>query len=314
MLRQPFEDVLRKSNRILLAGCGGGYDIMGAVPLIDVLLREGKQVHLASLSFTYLNGLDGARQLDDVPNLYEVGASAAVSNKYCPEAWLSRWLEEKYGRAFPVWGFDKTGVRPLLAAYRHLVEKLGIDCIVLIDGGVDALCRGDETSIGTPQEDLTSIAAVAALGETVPRKLLGCIGLGAEMRDGICHEQIFSRIAELGRAGGGLGCVSLVQDTPPGRDYGDAVRFVFENQAGLRQSHIHRVVSASVRHEYGAEGPEIWISPLLSQFWFFELGAVARTHLFLERLRDTQTAWDVTLQVEAARHELAIRDRTRIPI
>src|SRR4051812_31610862 len=79
-------------KRVLIAGCGGGYDVLGAVPLRCALLAAGVEVELASLSFCYLNGLDGARQDPRIPNLYAVGADAAVETKYCPEAWLAKWL------------------------------------------------------------------------------------------------------------------------------------------------------------------------------------------------------------------------------
>src|SRR5262245_1872586 len=144
---------LPHARRILLAGCGGGYDVLGAVPLLHALRAAGLEVELASLSFCYLNGLDGARQDPDVPNLYAVPGAAAAERAYCPEAWLARWLDGEYPRAdgeHVVWSFDKTGVRPLARAYRALVERLAIDAIVLVDGGIDAMLRGDETSLGTP--------------------------------------------------------------------------------------------------------------------------------------------------------------------
>ncbi len=98
MLSQPFRARLENSQRVLLAGCGGGYDVLGAVPLIAELAQGGRQVHLASLSFTHLNGLAGARQDREHPNLYEVPAGAATPRAYCPEAWLARWMEERLGQ------------------------------------------------------------------------------------------------------------------------------------------------------------------------------------------------------------------------
>src|SRR5262249_12870118 len=147
------------------------------------------------------------------------------------------------GERFDVWGFDKTGVRPLARAYQHLVEHLKLDAIVLLDGGIDAILRGDESSIGTPAEDLTSLAAVMSVD--VPTKIVACVGLGAEIRDGICHEQVFARIAELTRAGGYLGSSSLVLGDAWADLYADAVTFAFQNQEQQRKSHIHNVVTAA---------------------------------------------------------------------
>ena len=46
-------------RRVLVAGCGGGYDVLGAVPIRHALAAAGIDVELASLSFAYLNGLTG---------------------------------------------------------------------------------------------------------------------------------------------------------------------------------------------------------------------------------------------------------------
>jgi hypothetical protein len=312
MLSQPVVAALDAARRVLLAGCGGGYDVLGAVPLLVELLARGKEVVLASHSFCYLNGLAGARQEEAVPNLYAVPAAAATEAAYCPEAWLARWLEERLGRRQVVWAFDKTGVQPLLRAYRHVVAAEHIDAVVLIDGGIDALLRGDESELGTPSEDLASLCAAKAL--EVPVKLLACVGLGAELRDGICHEQVFARIAELTRRGGYLGAAALVRGGAATDAYRDAVDFVFAHQAAQRRSHVHKVIGAAVDGQYGLEGPHVWLSPLLSLYWYFKLDEVVASHLFLDELSATQTIWDVTARVEACRAGLSIQDRSKILI
>ena len=85
------------AKRILLAGAGGGYDVLGAVPLVAELEADGRDVHLASLSFTYLNGLDRARHIAEVGCLYEVTGDAAVEHAYRPEAHLAAFLERPIG-------------------------------------------------------------------------------------------------------------------------------------------------------------------------------------------------------------------------
>jgi Protein of unknown function (DUF1152) len=74
-----------------------------------------------------------------------------------------------------VYAFEKVGVRPLRDAYGHLVRELGVGAVLLLDGGTDILLRGDEAGLGTPEEDILSLAAVArlagveALGVTQPK-------------------------------------------------------------------------------------------------------------------------------------------------
>lgn len=312
MLTQQINTLFEQPRRVLLAGCGGGYDVFGAVPLMAELLEGGHEVTLASHSFCYLNGLAGAIQHPSIPNLYEVPATAATRDAYCPEAWLARWQQERLGRQQSVWAFDKTGVQPLHAAYRHLVERLQIDSVVLVDGGIDAMLRGDESSLGTPAEDLVSIAAVDRL--ELPVKVLACFALGAEIRDGICHEQVFGRIAELNREQGFLGATALLPQTGSGKLYLDALEYTFSHQEGQRTSHINKVVRDSLSGQSGSRGPHIWISPLLSMFWFFSLRAVAGSHLFLSELWDTTTIWEVSARIEGIRKGMKIRERSSIPI
>jgi hypothetical protein len=313
MLSQPATDRLASCRRVLLAGCGGGYDVLGAVPLVAALRDRGVDVHLASLSFCYLNALDGAERDVEVPSLYAVGAAAASERAYSPEAWLAGFLDQRLGAGHRIWCFDKTGVRPLLAAYRALVRRLQLDAIVLIDGGIDALLRGDETSLGTPAEDLTSLAAVAAL-EEVPTRMVAAVGLGAELRDGIQHAQVFERIAELTRAGGFLGTCSLLPGSAEGDLYLAAVDHVFAHQQEQKRSHVHKVISAACRGDFGSDAPHVWLSALLNMYWFFDLPLLARTHMFLDDLAATDSIWDVSARIEGIRKQLPIKPRTTIPL
>lgn len=316
MLEQPIVARLSGCRRVLLAGCGGGYDVLGAVPLFVALRARGVEVSLASLSFTYLNGLDGARQDLEHPNMYEVDGACASELKYCPEAWLARFLDERFGApagaGHLLYCFDKTGVVPLTDAYRALVARHNFDAIVLIDGGIDAVLRGDERSIGTPSEDLASLAAVA--DTDVPTKLLACVGLGSEWRDGISHADALERVAVMTRRGAFLGAAALVPGTAETDLYRDALAYVFQHQADMKRSHVHAVVDAACRGEFGDRGPHVWLSPLLNLFWFFDATAVIDDHAFLPTLRGTQTIWEVSARVEAARKTLAIRPRAEIPI
>lgn len=311
MLDQLVLGRLGGARRVLVAGCGGGYDVLGAVPLHHALRAAGIEVHLGSLSFAYLNGLAHAVQDERAPNLYAVGAAAATPRAYCPEAYLADFLDREHGGEHVVWSFDKTGVRPLARAYRTLVERLQLDAIVLVDGGIDAVLRGDETSLGTPSEDLASLAAATALDIPV---VLACVGMTAELRDGIAHAQVFERIAELTRAGAYLGASALVPGTPACDSYMRAVEAVFAGQAEQKQSHVHKVITLAARGEFGATAPHVWLSPLANMFWFFDARTVARTHCFLDELRATDSIWDVAARIEAIRKTLTIKERSAIPI
>lgn len=311
MLETRLDAHLGHARRVLLAGCGGGYDVLGAIPLAHQLRARGVAVELASLSFSYLNALDAARDAEH-PNLYAVGAAAATEGAYCPEAWLARWLDAELGGANIVWSFEKTGVRPLWRAYQALVDRLEIDAIVLVDGGIDAALRGDELSLGTPAEDLVSLAAVTAVAD-VP-VVLACVGLSSELRDGIAHAHFFERVAELARESAYLGASALVPGTAACDAYVRAVEYVFAGQMHQKRSHVHSVITRALAGEFGAKAPHVWLSPLASLYWYFDARAVARTHVFLDDLRGTDAIWDVVTRIAAIRETMDIRGHAPIPL
>lgn len=312
MLEPAAVATLAPCRSVLLAGAGGGYDVLGAVPLLVQLRAAGKNVHLASLTFSDLEALSPLEREHTAPNLAAVRGEAAVAGLYCPEAWLAGWLASNLDYRQPVWLLDKTGVEPMRVAYELLVEKLSVDAIVLVDGGIDVLLRGDETSLGTPGEDLTSLCAVSAVH--CPVKLVACLGMGSELPDGIHHSQFLERVSQLSQIGGFLGTSSLSLLSEAGRAYESAVEYIFSNQRGLRQSHVHRVVLGAMRGVFGPIAEHTWLSPLLPIYWFFDLPSVAATHLFLTSLRGTQTAWEVSAIIEAFRNTTPTRPASAIPI
>ena len=312
MILGPIENQITDSRRVLIAGAGGGYDVLGAVPLAMRLEQRGLEVFLANLSFTNLVRLDADRSATH-PVLFEVSRRAARSDMYCPEAWLAAWYHERHGVDRLVAALFKTGVKQLSAAYAHLVERHDIDTIVLLDGGIDLILRGDESSLGTPAEDLASLTAVAQLD--VRTKIAACVGFGVELRDGIRHAQVLRRIADLTGAGAYYGSTALVSGQPEGDAYLDALEYVFAGQAAQRKSHVHRMIRDSMRGEFGGEqGPDIWVSPLMNVYWYFSLDAVFGAHLFAEHLQFTTDITEVAYTIEAWRKDVAIHDSEDIPI
>jgi len=61
------------------------------------------------------------------------------------------WLEAQWfanrSENVPIYCFMRAGVRPLVEAYRALIDLLHLDCIILVDGGTDSLMRGNDSYI-----------------------------------------------------------------------------------------------------------------------------------------------------------------------
>ena len=87
-----------------------------------------------------------------------VTADSQGAEFYFPEEYLSLWFRQALGE--DVSCFPKPGYKELQEAHACLVDHLKVDTIILADGGSDSLLRGDEQGLGTPLEDMTSIAAI----------------------------------------------------------------------------------------------------------------------------------------------------------
>ena len=315
MLKSPFLDALEPAHRVLIAGIGGGYDVFSGLPLYFGLRADGKEVHLANLSFSLLPH-DPAGRL--APALLRVGAATDSMTGYFPEKYLAQWFRSR-GEDVPVWCFARTGVQPLLEAYRTLVAHLGIDTLILVDGGTDSLMRGDEAGLGTPQEDIASLTAAHEL--EVPTKLLACLGFGVDHYHGVCHAHFLEAVAELTRLRGYLGTVALLEDMPEVRQYRAATESVFAQMPHAVSIVSSSILSALAGH-YGdvhaterTRGSTLWINPLMSTYWCFRADAVARRILYREAMLRTESYLDINRVIEEFRLGCgAIRRATRIPL
>jgi hypothetical protein len=219
-----------------------------------------------------------------------------------------------------VYAFEKMGVQPLRAAYRRLLQRHAIDAVVLVDGGTDILMRGDEAGLGTPAEDITSLAAVAGL--PCPIRLVVCLGFGIDAHHGVCHAQFLENIAALSQTGGYHGAVSLQANEPEVAAYLELTEFAHALMPD-RASIVNSSIASAVRGHFGnhhalertkLSGSELFINPLMTLYFSVDLEAVAKRCLYLDRLESTETIWDVQAQIEAFRERVQVRPRRAIPV
>ncbi len=315
-LKLPFFQRLESSQRILLTGAGGGFDIFCGLPLYFALRKSGKEVHLANLSFSALSATKAERLS---PVLFKIDADTAHSNDYFPEIFLSSWLRETEKLAVPIYCFEQSGVQPLVAGYKILAEKLNLDTIILIDGGTDSLMRGDEVSLGTPQEDIASITAVSQV--EVRQKLLACLGVGVDSFHGVCHAHFFEAVSEITKQGGYLGALSLSNEMPEVLKYRDASRTVFKlmpSQPSIVNNSILDAIDGNFGNYHSTDktaGGELWINPMMPIYWFFNLQQVVGRVLYLDWIEGTETFQELGISIENFRKQCRpVRPWKDIPI
>jgi hypothetical protein len=307
LLEPPFFSRLRDARRILVAGAGGGFDIYAGLPLALALRSAGKEVHLANLSFANLYGLDQDVWVE--PDVAAVRSDTEARGDYFPERSLAQWLD-RHDMPSTVYAFPLTGVRPLRDAYRALIGHLGgVDAVVLVDGGTDILMRGDEHGLGTPEEDMVSLAAVNGLDE-VPVRLVACLGFGIDAYHGVNHALVLENLAALEREGAYLGAFSLPRESREGQLYLDAVAHAQECTPD-HPSIVNGSVAAAVRGDFGdvrfterTRGGELFINPLMSLYFCVDAPGLARRNLYLDRLEKTALIRQVSSLIEEFRDEL----------
>jgi len=311
LLRLPTS--LETSQRILVAGAGGGFDVYAGLPIYERLRALGKQVFLANLSFVHL-GTTSAKPLTRA--LYAVDPTTTGSDIYFPERTLAQFLS-KCEESVTVYGFEKFGVAPIREGYKYLVRSLALDAIVLVDGGTDILLRGDEAGLGTPAEDMASLAAVAAMD--VPTRIVACVGFGIDAYHGVCHAHWLENVAALTAEGAFLGATAVLQSMPEVRLYLDAVTAA--DLATSRQpSIVNGSIASAIEGHFGdyhrsprTQNSQLFINPLMTLLWTFDLAAVARRNLYLDRLSNTETSWDIHLAIEDFRETVRRRPWVAIP-
>jgi len=312
ILRLPA--VLENCERILVSGAGCGFDIYAGLPIYARLRALGKQVHLANLSFAALRRTN-AKSLTSA--VYRVGPADIGEDSYFPERTLARFLS-RGDEDVPVYAFERAGVEPVQEGYAHLVRELRLDAIVLVDGGTDILLRGDEVSLGTPAEDMTSLAAVAAL--EVPTRIVVCLGFGLDAYHGVCHANWLENVAALTATQGFLGATALLQRMPEVRLYVDAVNDA-DRTHSMRPSIVNGSIAAAIDGKFGdyhrsmrTSASKLFVNPLMTLLWAFDLPAIARQNLYLDRLKATRTISDVELAIEGFHATARYRSAQPIPL
>jgi hypothetical protein len=308
ILDKPFKSVL-------LSGAGGGFDIYSGLPVYFYLRERGINVYLANLSLIELKDAKLIRIVCE--GCYIISADTRGLDYYFPERTLSRWFRHR-GEEVPIYCIKSAGVAPVIEAYRMLCKELGIDAVILTDAGIDSLMRGDEVQLGTPVEDITSIAAVSCLN--IPTKILSCVGFGVDLPDGVCHYHALEAISELMNVGGFHGAFTLTRNSPYVLHYMEAMQFAKREMRcpdSISQSSILASIEGYIgsfpnKRTHGTQ--QTWVSPLMSICWLFDLNNVAKRILYLESILNTETIPEVQQRIEEFHSTAKLRGRKQIPL
>jgi hypothetical protein len=307
MLTQPFVRQLEEANCILITGAGGGFDVFSGLPLFFALQASGKKVHLANVSFS-LSRSTPVTGTKIGNHFIEVTARSKGYEYYFPEGYLAQWFCRKRMDT-SIYCTAPATPNVLYQAFSDLQAKLEYDAIVLVDGGVDSIMKGDERKIGTPVEDACTVIAANKLN--VKTKQLICLGFGAELD--VCSASALETISDLIRKNAFLGSIALTKDMPEVKQFAEATKFVFYEMGGSESVICSSILSALDGH-YGdyhqikrTVGSQLWINPLMAFYWAFDAQKVEENILYIDMIRDALTRAEVSQAIMKFRSEHPLR-------
>ncbi|MFX0090266.1 MAG: DUF1152 domain-containing protein [Candidatus Hodarchaeota archaeon] len=308
---------MKPAGKVLLAGAGGGFDVYGAIPFYFALKSKGKQPFLASYSFTDVKRIQGI-EIDKYCTMVTYRTKSPNSNFYFPEKYLASWFHEKKNMDVPVYLLHRVGPKLLSKSYQSLLEALDFDTAILVDGGTDALLRGDEFGLGTPVEDATSIVALNSLELT--RSYLLSIGFGVDHFHGVPHYNILEAYADFIKMGAFKGCFSLMKEMPEVGDYMSAVAYT-NKILKHHKSIVQNSVVSALYGDFGdihvtkrTRGFELFINPLMSQVWCLDLAKVCSRLMYASEIADASSLFQVSKIIDEFRKNNKIKRKRPIPL
>jgi hypothetical protein len=314
---------------ILLCGCGGGFDFVHSLTLYPELRRLGKTVVIGSYSFG-----NPAKILGAVPVFEQNGAiavrvnAANVADSHCgPEVHVCSYLDAVYPASAPhfVYAYYARAftVPALAGLYRQFISAHSVDAIVLVDGGSDSLMVGDEEGLGDPTEDAVSVATVASL-RGLKAKVLIVVGLGTDRFNQVSDAASLRAVADLTRAGGFLGAVSLEPSAAGSVFYRGCLDHIYERQRF--RSVLAGTIDSAIQGWFGRDAVppalkqrvqpgELFFWPLMAVLWGFDVDAVARRSLIGSWIRDCRSVAECYAELHKGRSALGtkLRDVENFP-
>ncbi|MCY3411576.1 MAG: DUF1152 domain-containing protein [Candidatus Heimdallarchaeota archaeon] len=290
-----FLQEIQGSERVLIAGAGGGFDIYAGIPLFFSLTGMGKEVYLAS--YTLSNVEDKRWKLDQFDKHCSIitASSAIPKGVYCPEKYLADYLKTQ-GLEMDIFTFHRVGPKLLAHTYQALVRDLKLDTVILLDGGNDSLMRGDEVGLGTPVEDMTSIVAAQSVQA---RKYLVCLGITVDYFHGVADKDNWKAMAELIKLNGFKGAFALDKNSPSVKKYIELVNFANQEKENY-QSIVQNSIVSALNGEFGdihrtprTRGSELQISPIMGQYWCFDLQTVYNRVLYAKEIENLKNLSEV---------------------
>jgi hypothetical protein len=212
------ELVLRRSQRPLVIGMGGGGDVVGALATAEMSrLYDGGEPMLGGLAWErrVIDALPGPRSVDEIEHGQELAPGIILASPdtrvrerevYFAESRMAGFLGQP-----TVLITLHDGAAAIASSLARVARALDRDLIVFIDVGGDVLAQGHEPGLRSPLGDAIMLAVAHRLARAGQAVLGGVFGIGCDGE--LTPLEVLSALSDLGAAGGLAGARGLTEAT-----------------------------------------------------------------------------------------------------
>jgi hypothetical protein len=304
-----------RDKTVVLCGCGGGYDVFGALYLYGKVKPLARRVVLANLSFTsarMLSILGESIMQNDPPLCFCVPPGLTplpAGYEYFAEAYLADRVQQ------PVYAFlgSYMSVEELTrcheAILNHATGNSEEEAVLfLMDGGCDVFLKGNEEGLGTPEEDILHLKATMRVSRYINNPSFVCaIGVNIDEGHGVKTDDWLGRLEEMKETGTLRFEKVLDVADPDARFYCEAVR-----HSRPVQSIVQSLTVAAVEGHRGQYTPAhlyyritrnmVELRDETATFYIMDRSAVVRENLYVHLLCPTDRREDLTEKVRKLRN------------
>ena len=271
------EQVLRRAQRPLVLGMGGGGDIVGALATAEhARIYDGAQPILGGVTWERrpIDPVPGPRAAAEIagadqiaPAVLLAGPQTKVSDRdvYFAESRMAQVLGER-----TVLVDVNDGPQTVADGLAVAADKLDRDLIVFVDVGGDLLAQGDEPGLRSPLCDALMLAAAARLGDAGRPVLAAIFGIGCDAE--LTPDEVLARLSDVAAAGGLGGARGLTE--PVAQRLEQAMELV-PTEASAQAVRAYRGASGQATIRGGTRTLEL--SPVAALTFYLDVGVTMRT-------------------------------------
>jgi hypothetical protein len=271
------EQVLRRAQRPLMLGMGGGGDIVGALATAEhARIYDGARPILGGVTWERrpIDPVPGPRRADEIADAQELAPGILLARAetkvldrdvYFAESRMAQVLGE------PTVLVDiNDGPQAVADGLATAADKLDRDLIVFVDVGGDLLAQGDEPGLRSPLCDALMLAAAARLSDVGRPVLAAIFGIGCDAE--LTPDEVLARLSEVAVAGGFGGARGLTE--PVAQRLEQAMELV-PTEASAQAVRAYRGASGQATIRGGTRTLEL--SPVAALTFYLDVEVTMRT-------------------------------------